>query len=267
MSRGGGFASLGKLAPPHRPCAWLWLEVQHRAARLQIDRHRVLMVHDQPLATDLTEASGPTQPEIGLLPSVHGSAYPVEAVGECNVIAHRDVEVVNFIAYRTLERREDLFPGFPEGTCSHVSQRGHDVERHDLLRVERHDAFDVLVTNRLDPTLYYPFDFGFIVFLVFFDCHSFLLPLACYESQILVVICTFWGYAADFLAMLLLKASPLLSPVKPFSRDEAHENMNRELPGEWTRNPQRIPKMYRRFIAFRPRCSYYLAGRAPQAPV
>ncbi len=66
------------------------------------------MVHDQPLAVDLPEASGPTQPEIGLLPSVHGSAYPVEAVGECHVIAHRDGEVVNFIADRTLERRECL---------------------------------------------------------------------------------------------------------------------------------------------------------------
>ena len=60
------------------------------------------MMHDQPLAVDLTEASGPTQPEIGLLPSVHGSAYPVEAVGECHVIAHRDGQVVNFIVNRAL---------------------------------------------------------------------------------------------------------------------------------------------------------------------
>src|SRR2546430_1203505 len=90
------------------------------------------MVHDQPRIVDLTEAGGPTQPESGLLPSVHGSAYPVEAVGEGTVIAHRDGEVVNFIADRTLERREDLFPNFPEGICSYVAQRGHDVERHDL---------------------------------------------------------------------------------------------------------------------------------------
>ena len=81
---------------------WLWLEVQHRFAMLQIDRHRVLMVHDQPLAIDLTQASGPTQPEISLLPIVQGTAYPVEAVSECNVIAHSDVEVVNFIVNRAL---------------------------------------------------------------------------------------------------------------------------------------------------------------------
>src|SRR5436190_23252427 len=117
---------------------------------LQIDRHRVLMMHDQPLAVDLPEASGPTQPEIGLQLIVHGSAYPVEAVGECNVIAHSNVEVVNFIAYRTLERREYFFPNVSECICSHVAQRGHDVERHDLRRVERHDAFDVLVMKRSD---------------------------------------------------------------------------------------------------------------------
>src|SRR5436190_4418082 len=138
-----------RLLPKH-PRKWLWLEVQHRFAMLQIDRHRVLMVHDQPLAVDLPEAGGPTQPESGLLPIVPGSAYPVEAVGEGHVIAHRDGQVVNFIADRTLERRERLFPNFPECICSYVSQRGHDVERHDLLRVESHDAFDVLIMKRSD---------------------------------------------------------------------------------------------------------------------
>src|SRR6266566_3288720 len=128
-----------RLLPKH-PMKWLWLEVQYRFAMLQIDRHRVLMVYDQPLAVDLTEAGGPTQPEIGLLPIVHGSAYPVEAVGEGNVIAHSDVEVVNFIVNRALVDGEDLFPNVPECICSHVAQRGHDVERHDLLRIERHDA-------------------------------------------------------------------------------------------------------------------------------
>lgn len=140
------------------------------------------------VAVDLTEANGRTQPEIGLLPIVHGSAYPVEAVAECNVIAHGDVEVVNFIAYRTLERRERLFPTFPVCICSPVLQRGHDVERHEFPRVDGHNPIDVPRPKRLDPTLYYPFDFGFIVFLVFFDCHSFLLSRACYEPQVLVVI-------------------------------------------------------------------------------
>ena len=62
----------GLLSP--QAIKWLWLEGEHCFAMLQIDRHRVMMVHDQPLAVDLTEAGGPTQPEIGLLPIVHGSA-------------------------------------------------------------------------------------------------------------------------------------------------------------------------------------------------
>src|SRR5574337_2145315 len=132
------------------------------------------MMHDQPRAVDLSEASGPTQPESDLLPSVQGSAYPVEAVAECHVIAHRDGQVVNFIVDRTLERREHRFPNFPECICSYVAQRGHDVERHDLPRIEGHDPIDVPRANRRDPPLYGSFDFGFLVFLDFFDCHGFL---------------------------------------------------------------------------------------------
>ena len=79
------------------------------------------MMHDQPHALDLPEARGPTQPEIGLQPSVHGSAYAVEAVGECHVIAHSNAEVVHFIIDRTLERREDFFPNVSECICSHVA--------------------------------------------------------------------------------------------------------------------------------------------------
>src|SRR5258708_1407909 len=60
-------------------------------------------------------------------------------------------------------------------------------------------------------------------------------PLAPAISTFMTVLsflrCKFWGEAADFLAMLLLKVPPLLSPVKPFSRDEARENGNRERPG------------------------------------
>ena len=79
------------------------------------------MMHDEPLAVDRAPARGPTQPEIGLLPRVQGSADPVEAVGEGHVIAYSNVEVVNFIADRTPERRAYLFPGFPECICSQVA--------------------------------------------------------------------------------------------------------------------------------------------------
>jgi len=79
------------------------------------------MMHDQPRAVDRAPARGPTQPEIGLQLIVHGPAYVVEAVGECNVIAHSNGEVVHFIADRTLERREDFFPNVSECICSHVA--------------------------------------------------------------------------------------------------------------------------------------------------
>src|SRR5258708_23299386 len=163
---------------PKHPRKWLWLEVEHRFARLQIDRHRSLHVHDQPRAVDLAEASGPTQPVTDLLPIVHGCAQPVEAVGECHVIAHRDGQVSNFIVDRTRERRERLFPMFPVCIRSHVLQRGHDVERHEFGRVHGHNPIEVLRTNRLPPALYDPCRFGLIVFLVFFDCHHFLLLLS-----------------------------------------------------------------------------------------
>src|SRR6266700_1353106 len=79
----------------------LWLEVEHRFAIRQIDRHRVLMVHNQPRAVDLTEASGPTQPEIGLLTSVHCSTYPVESVSEYNFFFHRYGQHLDLISFPT----------------------------------------------------------------------------------------------------------------------------------------------------------------------
>ena len=145
-------------------------------------------MHEPPLASDLAPARGPTHPDTDLLPSGQGCARPVEAVGEGHILAHRNGQVGNFIADRTRERRERLFPTFPHCICSHVLERGHDVERHDLRRVHGHYPIEVLRAKRLDKPLYQPFDFNFIVFLALFACHSFLLTLACYEPHVLVVI-------------------------------------------------------------------------------
>src|SRR5579859_6422512 len=65
------------LAPAHRPWAWLGRKVEHRAACLHIDRHRDLIMHEQPLASALAPARGPTQPDTDLLPSGQGGARPV----------------------------------------------------------------------------------------------------------------------------------------------------------------------------------------------
>ena len=45
----------------------------------------------------------------------------------------------------------------------------------DLIGARNVTLKTLLITNRLDPILYDPFHYGFIVLLVFFDCHRFLL--------------------------------------------------------------------------------------------
>ena len=79
------------------------------------------MMYDQPRVVDFPEARNPTQPEIGLQSIVHGSAYVVETVGKCHIIAHSHAEVVYFIADRTLERREDFFTHGSERICAYVA--------------------------------------------------------------------------------------------------------------------------------------------------
>src|SRR5215469_2654493 len=98
-------------------CPWLGLEVEHRFARLHIDRHRDLIVHEQPLASELAPARGPTHPGTDLLPGGQGCARPVEAMAEGHILAHRDGQVSNFIADRTRKLREDRFPTVPHGIC------------------------------------------------------------------------------------------------------------------------------------------------------
>src|SRR6266446_6876304 len=70
----------------------------------------------------------------------------------------------------------------PVDICSHVLQRGHEVERHQFGCVDGHHPIDVPGAQRLDVTLYCPFDGGFIVVLVFFDGHRFLLTLTVQDS-------------------------------------------------------------------------------------
>src|SRR5258708_11864412 len=81
-SHSGRIRFFGEANPAHRPRAWLWLEVEHRAACYKIERHPNVHVHDQPLATDLAQARGPRQPEIRLLPSRHSDTRPLAAAGQ-----------------------------------------------------------------------------------------------------------------------------------------------------------------------------------------
>src|SRR5260370_37491597 len=84
-SHSGRIRFFGEANPAHRPRAWLWLEGEHPAACHKIERPPNAHVHDQPPAPDLAQTRGPTQPEIGLLPSEQGDARPGEAAVQGHV--------------------------------------------------------------------------------------------------------------------------------------------------------------------------------------
>jgi hypothetical protein len=73
------------------------LEIQQRSAALQIERHRNLVVRDEPVAVNLPKARRRPKPEIGPVPVLQGAAYPIEAVPKCDIITHGDGEVANLV--------------------------------------------------------------------------------------------------------------------------------------------------------------------------
>ena len=81
-------------------------------------------MHDQPLAIDLAETGGPSQPHIHLLAVLHRSGIVVEAVAERHVLASRDVQVTNLEVDRTLERVERLLKNLPVGLLALELKRG-----------------------------------------------------------------------------------------------------------------------------------------------
>ena len=104
------------------------LEIQQRSAALQIERHRNLVVRDEPVAVNLPKARRRPKPEIGPVPVLQGAAYPIEAVPKCDIITHGDGEVANLVTERMLVHRKGVYPVFPFCFCSHVLQRRYDVE-------------------------------------------------------------------------------------------------------------------------------------------
>src|SRR5215212_1433256 len=104
------------------------LEIQQRSAALQIERHRNLVVRDEPAAVNLPKARRRPKPEIGPVPILQGAAYTIEAARKCDIITHGDGEVTNFVSERMLVHRKGIYPVFPFCFCSHVLQRQYDVE-------------------------------------------------------------------------------------------------------------------------------------------
>ena len=110
------------------PVRLLRLEIQQRSAALQIERHRNLVVCDEPVAVNLPKARRRPKPEIGPVPILQCAAYPIEAVPKCDIITHGDGEVANLVTERMLVHRKGVYPVFPFCFCSHVLQRRYDVE-------------------------------------------------------------------------------------------------------------------------------------------
>lgn len=141
---------------------------------LDIDRHRHMLVRDEPCVFDLAEASGPAKPSFGSLSIRQRSARPIEAVTECDDIAYSDLRVVNLIGNRSLVRRKCFFPMRLERVRSHTLQRGSEIERHDSWRKDRHDAMNVLRAKRLGKAVYQTANLG-LGNPFFFICHEFIL--------------------------------------------------------------------------------------------
>jgi hypothetical protein len=109
--------------------SWLELsgpQIQQRFAAAHIDRHRDLVVHDEPIPVDLPEAARPPNPGIGPVPVLQRAADPIEAVPERHILAQGNREVVNLVAERTLVYRKDVCPVLPFSLCSRVLQRRYN---------------------------------------------------------------------------------------------------------------------------------------------
>jgi hypothetical protein len=96
------------------------LEIQQRSAALQVERHRNLVVRDEPVVVDLPKARRRPKPEIGPAPVLQRAAYPIEAVPKSDIITHGDGEVANLVTERMLVHRKGVYPVFPFCFCSHV---------------------------------------------------------------------------------------------------------------------------------------------------
>jgi len=104
------------------------LEIHQGSAALQIERHRNLVMHDEPVAVNLPKARRRPKPEVGSVPILQCAAYPIAAVSKCDVITHGDSEVANHVTERMLVNRKGVYPVFPFCFCSNVLQRRHDYE-------------------------------------------------------------------------------------------------------------------------------------------
>ena len=81
-------------------------EIKRGFATLHVERHRAMLMRDQPLVFRPAVTGGLAPPHIEFLPGCRYGADMVEAMAESYSIANSDVQVPNLQANRTLERGE-----------------------------------------------------------------------------------------------------------------------------------------------------------------
>src|SRR5262249_23674801 len=106
------------------------LEIQQRFAARRIHRCRGVVVHDEPVAVDLSKAVRCADPETTTpRPVLQRSAEPVETMPERNITPNSDRDVAHLNADRTLEYREGRYPVLPFCFCSDVLKPRSHVAR------------------------------------------------------------------------------------------------------------------------------------------
>src|SRR5215831_16558876 len=143
-------------------CASSGLKVGHSLAACNIERHRSLVVHDQPIAVELPEAEGAPDPHPARRrPVLQRAAEPAESVPECHIITHGDAQVANLIVH-ILEERERLRPVLQLRLYPYMLERRLDVEGHDVRCVQPLQAFEILGPDSFHDLVNLLPDLGFV---------------------------------------------------------------------------------------------------------
>src|SRR5690242_1756601 len=171
--------SLRRLAGRRSPAASAWtasstardipgfcdssgLEVGHCCAAHHIERHRSLVVRDQPAAVDLPEAESGADPRAARRrPVLQHAAEPAKAVPVCHLIAHGECQIANLISH-ILEEREHLRPVLQLRLYPDMLQWRLDVEGHDVRCVKLLQSLKILGPDSFDNLLDLPANRGFV---------------------------------------------------------------------------------------------------------
>src|SRR6186713_2907023 len=112
-------------------------------------RHRDVLVAHEPLALAALEAGGAANPIARRAAARARARDQGQIVAEGRALARHDAQVMELEIERTFERAEPLLEVFSiGGSAAHVERRPQ-VEGRDIGSVERQEALDVLVADRL----------------------------------------------------------------------------------------------------------------------